>query len=317
MALDTLPTRDVHAEARNELRQGLLSEQRFINPKFFYDERGSQLFSEICDLPEYYPTRAEREILSEHAAEIAGTIGPGCQLIEPGAGSCAKVRLLLGELLPASYLPLDISADYLMDAAEALGRDFPDVPVIPLVGDFSREFDLPVAPGSQRVLFYPGSTIGNFTPEQASDFLQRVAKLVGEEGGLLIGVDLHKRTEILDAAYNDTRGLTADFNLNILSHCNRLLQSDFNPGAFDHLAFYNEPERRIEMHLVSREEQRVRGTDLDIVLAPGERIHTEYSYKYSLAGFDSLAREAGFKREDYWLDAEGLFSLQYFVVSPD
>lgn len=314
MALDEQPLADVHGAQREELLAGLLEPPRYINPKFFYDERGSELFEKICELEEYYPTRTEIGIFKQSSAAIADTVGRGCELVEPGAGSCEKVRYLLADLEPSAYLPLDISRDFLLDSAQRLREDFPALDVRPVVADFSAAFDLPTATG-RRVLFYPGSTIGNFEPAGARDFLTRAAAMVGQGGGLLIGVDLHKSSDILDAAYNDSEGVTAAFNRNILSHANTLLNADFEPQQFKHVAFYNEPAQRIEMHLESLIAQTVRCNGAMLEFAAGERIHTEYSHKYTVEGFAALAAEAGFSARGCWVDENDLFSVQYFEIS--
>ncbi len=311
MALDDQPLTDVHATQRKELLAGLLEPPRSINPKFFYDERGSELFADICELDEYYPTRTEINILRQESAAIAEAVGRGCELVEPGAGSCEKVRHLLADLHPSAYLPLDISRDFLLDAAQRLREDFPGLEVRPVVADFSAAFELPPATG-RRVLFYPGSTIGNFEPAGALDFLVRAAQLVGKEGGLLIGVDLHKASEVLNAAYNDSEGVTAAFNRNILHHANHLLDADFDPEQFEHVAFYNAPAQRIEMHLESRADQQVNCDGTVLTFAAGERIHTEYSHKYTPEGFAALAAQAGFTARGCWVDDDSLFSVQYF-----
>lgn len=311
MALDDVPKpANVHADLREELLEGLRSPPRSINPKFFYDERGSELFSQICELEEYYPTRTEIEILASRSEAIADVVGAGCELVEPGAGNCEKVRYLLDDLRPSAYLPLDISRDFLLESADRLRDDFPQLEVKPVVADFSEAFELPES-AARRVLFYPGSTIGNFEPDAAEAFLRRVADLVGEGGGLLIGVDLHKDPAVLNAAYNDSRGLTAQFNRNILHHANELLDADFDPDNFEHVAFYNEPRRRIEMHLESRVPQQVRCDDCVLEIAAGERIHTEYSHKYTVDGFGALAAEAGLEPRHCWTDSDRLFSVQY------
>lgn len=315
MALDDFSTAaDVHAEQREELLAGLSTRPRSINPKFFYDERGSELFSRICELDEYYPTRTEIDILDSQSEEIAAAIGSGCELVEPGAGSCEKVRYLIGALQPAAYLPLDISRDFLLDAAQRLRDDFPGLEVQPLVADFSEEFELPES-DARRVLFYPGSTIGNFEPDAAGNFLKRAAAMVGPGGGLLVGVDLHKDSSVLNAAYNDSQGVTAEFNRNILRHANQLLDADFDPEQFEHVAFYNEREQRVEMHLESRADQQVSCRGMLLEFDAGERIHTEYSHKYTVEGFGELAAVAGFEARDCWMDDDRLFSVQYFEAT--
>jgi dimethylhistidine N-methyltransferase len=318
MALDAMEDHriDLHSELSEELLNGLQKQPKRINPKFFYDERGSELFGQICELPEYYPTRTEVGIFKSCSNSIAAAIGPDCELLEPGAGSCEKVRYLVADLQPASYMPLDISGQYLLSAAAELRADFPGLNVQPMVADFSADFELPHSPdGTRRVVFYPGSTIGNFTPPAARVFLQRVADLVGPGGGLLVGVDLHKNAEILNAAYNDSQGVTAAFNRNVLNHANVLLDADFQPENFEHLAFYNEAERRIEMHLVSQSDQTVQCQGAALEFAAGERINTEYSYKYSVEDFARLGAEAGFTPRKCWVDESDWFSVQYFEVA--
>ncbi|MEP5837474.1 MAG: L-histidine N(alpha)-methyltransferase [Marinobacter sp.] len=316
MALDKVENgRNVHGLLQQELLEGLQARERNINPKFFYDVRGSELFSAICELPEYYPTRTEIGIFKTHGASIAASIGPDCELLEPGAGGCEKVRYLITDLQPAAYMPLDISGDYLLAAAGELRESFPGLQVLPLVADFSVEFEWPeIGADGRRVLFYPGSTIGNFEPEAARSFLRRVAALVGSGGGLLIGVDLHKDSAVLNAAYNDSLGVTADFNRNILHHANSLLDGDLQPELFEHLAFYNEAERRIEMHLECSQDHAAHCGGEQLEFVAGERIHTEYSYKYSLDDFKRLAASAGFTPRATWVDEQDWFSVQYFEV---
>ena len=316
MALDLVEKgADLHSKQGSELLAGLLATPKYINAKFFYDQRGSQLFERICDLPEYYLTRTEIGIFQAHSADIASAIGPECELLEPGAGACEKVRHLIADLQPASYLPLDISSDFLLAAASRLRIDCPGLEVRPIIADFSAEFELPdFIGGGRRVLFYPGSTVGNFMPEAAHAFLSRVASLVGTGGGMLIGVDLHKDSEVLNAAYNDEQGVTAEFNRNVLHHANQLLDANFRPELFDHVAFYNEEERRIEMHLESQVEQQVICSDTELHFAAGERLLTEYSYKYSIEDFSRLAASAGFALREAWVDDRDWFGVLYFEV---
>ena len=318
MALDVVDepvgrTAAVHCALREELVAGLQAVDKYINAKFFYDEQGSKLFARICELSEYYPTRTEIGILQRHADDIAACIGPDCMLLEPGAGACEKVRHLLPALNPGVYLPLDISADFLLASVAQLRTELPGLRVQAVVADFTGDFELPaVDVMGRKVLFYPGSTVGNFMPQQALEFLSRVAAQVGSGGGLLIGVDLHKGSAILNAAYNDSEGVTAAFNLNVLAHCNQLLAANFDTRKFAHLAFYNVQQRRIEMHLVSQQQQRVCGADFDIELQAGERLLTEYSYKYNPGDFTRLAAAAGFGRRCLWQDDAGLFGVFYF-----
>ena len=303
-------------DGRAELLAGLQQCKKCISPKWFYDERGSRLFEAITRLPEYYPTRTEVAILRENCDEISARCGTDCVLIEPGSGSCEKVRLLLAPLRPAAYVPLDISADFLRDTALQLGRDYPWLPITAICADFNRDWSfIERLPKGKRVVFYPGSTIGNLAPEEARNFLQRVRRVIGEDGGLLIGVDLHKSSERLNAAYNDAEGVTADFNLNLLTRLNRELGADFDHDNFDHSAFYNKQDQRIEMHLVSRKAQRVCCDGSDIELAAGETIHTENSYKYTVEGFAALAGLAGLALRQSWVDPQRLFSVHYLSAA--
>ena len=303
------------ADFYREVMEGLTRSPRAIPPKFFYDETGSRLFDAICDTPEYYPTRTEMAILEQHVDEIANLVGPNCLLVEPGAGSTQKVRILLEAVRPEAYMPMDISKDYLREAAQELAADFPWLEVHAACADFTQPLDLPYTPpGVPRVAFFPGSSIGNFEPQRAVAFLANIARMVGPGGGLLIGVDLKKDPSILYAAYNDTQGITAAFNLNLLNRINNELDGDFDPQRFEHRAFYNETEGRIEMHLVSREEQTVRVDNARFAFNEGEGIHTENSYKYGIEEFQAMARQAGFEPVATWTDAERLFSVHYFRI---
>ena len=298
------------SNSRQEVLAGLRETRKRISPKFFYDDTGSQLFEEITAQPEYYPTRTERRILRQHAADMAAAIGVGTILMEPGAGSCEKVRLLLDTLKPAVYVPIDIAGDFLQRSASALQRDYPWLRVAALRADFadlpSLPADLPTRP---RTLFYPGSTLGNFSPLQAAGFLRHARRLVGPDGKLLIGIDLHKDSAILNRAYNDNAGVTARFNLNILQHLNRILPADFQPQQFRHIAFYNDACQRIEMYLESMTEQTVTAARERLQFAAGERIHTEISCKYSLASFAALAASAGLNVRECWRDNDDLFAV--------
>jgi dimethylhistidine N-methyltransferase len=291
---------------------GLGRPQKTLPCKYFYDERGSALFDRICELPEYYPTRTELGILRRHAAAMAAAVGPRCLLVEYGSGSSTKTRLLLERLdQPAAYVPVDISREHLLRSAAALARRHPRVRVIPVCADFTQPFELPRVPRAERrVAYFPGSTIGNFAPPDARKFLTHVADQCGPGGALLIGVDLRKARTILEPAYDDAAGVTAEFNRNLLVRINRELGADFDPAAFDHLAFWNAAEGRVEMHLVSRREQAVRLGGRRIAFAAGESVHTENSYKYDLRDFAALARSAGFEVERVWTDEALLFSVQ-------
>jgi dimethylhistidine N-methyltransferase len=300
-----------------DLQRALATAPHSISPKYFYDAEGSRLFDAICDLPEYYPTRTERAILERHASAIAEEIGTGCDLVEFGAGSCSKVRLLLPALRPRRYLPIDISAEHLEQAAAALEREHPGLLVLPVTGDYTAAVHLPPPlPDAPRVGFFPGSTIGNFTPAEALQFLRGAAQQL-RGGGLLLGADLVKDPAVLHAAYNDAQGVTAAFNLNLLARANRELGADFDLGRFWHSAFYNAAEQRIEMHLVSRVGQQVTVAGQCYDLAEGEALHTENSYKFSIEGLHRLARQAGFEPGPVWTDAQGLFSVHWLRAPAD
>jgi dimethylhistidine N-methyltransferase len=293
---------------------GLSRPSKHLPCMYLYDERGSALFEEICTLAEYYPTRCELAILQQHAGEMADLLGSDCALVEYGSGSGRKTRLLLDHLKDAhSYVPVDISREHLNRTAAQIARDYPHIAVTPLCADFARPFALPwaVRDASRRAVYFSGSTIGNFLPDEATRLLAHVAELVGPGGGLLIGVDLKKERHILEPAYDDARGVTAAFNLNLLARINRELGADFALKRFRHRAFYNEADGRIEMHLVSLAEQTVRLAGHCFALAEGETICTEYSHKYNLAGFRTLAAAAKLEVRRVWTDAEGLFSVQY------
>jgi dimethylhistidine N-methyltransferase len=298
---------------REAVLAGLVKPHKEIPCKFFYDQRGSRLFEQICDLEEYYPTRTEIGILEAHGADMARFVGPGAQLIEFGSGTSRKVRILLDAMTePAAYIPIDISKDHLIALATAVARDYPGVEVVPVCADYTEEVPLPEIasdPSAPRVGFFPGSSVGNFAPARARAFLERVAALVGSGGRFLIATDLKKDRRVLDAAYNDARGLTAAFNLNLLRRANRELGADFDLDSFRHHAFYNEADGRIEMHLVSRRAQTVRVAGRAFDFAEGESIHTENSYKFEIEGFLDLAREAGFAALHSWTD-----SARYFAV---
>lgn len=301
------------ADFLQEVVEGLRRQPRSVPPKFFYDEAGSRLFDRICATPEYYPTRTEIGILRSHVAAIVGQVGRDCLLIEPGSGNSAKVRELLTPLMPRVYLPVDISRQYLHESAARLAREYPWLEVRAACADFTSGQQLPGIPvRGRRVAFFPGSSIGNFEPAAARVFLAFLAETVGADGGLLIGVDLKKDTAVLEAAYNDAQGATAAFNLNLLTRINRELQADFDPDGFTHHAFYNSEHGRVEMHLVSCRNQRVRIQGQRFDFRCGETIHTENSYKYTVQEFAELAAAAGFRQDAVWIDADALFSVQYF-----
>ncbi|GAB4232498.1 MAG: L-histidine N(alpha)-methyltransferase [Kiloniellaceae bacterium] len=307
-------------EFRDAVLSGLAARPKALEPKFFYDARGSQLFDAITELEEYYPTRAETALLRAHAAEIAAFVEAGAgevgaSLIEFGSGSSVKTRLLL-EALPglACYVPIDISGDHLKAAAEKLAADFA-LPILPVHADYTGAFTLPDAvPAEGRVGFFPGSTIGNFEPAAAVAFLRQARELLGRGARFLVGADLEKDEARLIAAYDDAEGVTAAFNLNLLQRINRELGGTFELSAFRHEARYNREEARIEMHLVSLRDQQVTVAGQRFGFAAGESIHTENSYKYTLDSFAALAREGGWGAQAQWLDPEGLFSLHGLVA---
>jgi dimethylhistidine N-methyltransferase len=294
---------------------GLSRPQKRLPSKYFYDAVGSRLFDRITELAEYYPTRTELAIVRARAAAMAERCGPRCLLIELGAGSLVKVRLLLDRLdRPAGYVPVDVSGDHLWSAARELVADYPGLGVYPVVADFTRPFDAPPVPAGRRVVYFPGSTIGNFDPAEADDLLRRVARLVGPGGGLLLGLDLRKDVAVLEPAYNDARGVTAAFNRNLLVRINRELGGDFDAAAFRHRAFYNRERGRIEMHLVSAADQRVRVGGATFPFRAGESIHTENSYKYDAAEFARRAAGCGLRADETWTDENGYFAVLYLTA---
>ena len=303
-------------EDLDEIRRGLRREQKALSPKFFYDDRGSKLFDRITQLPEYYLTSAELAIMERHVGEMAALVGPQASLIEFGSGSSSKTRILLAHLERlAAYVPVDISREHLVSAANRIAADFPHIEVLPVSADFTRPFDLPnprVMP-LRNIVYFPGSTIGNFTPEAALDLLRVMHHEAAEDGALLIGVDLKKDKAILERAYNDSAGVTAEFNLNLLRRLNREFGANFDLDAFEHLALYSETHGRIEMHLVSLRKQSVTIAGEAFPFDEGETIRTEYSHKYTLEEFAAMAGRAGFEVHTTWLDDARLFSVQYCV----
>jgi len=316
--IDQEPTPRVHfhdlhpaaADMRAEVLAGLASARKRIAPKFFYDAAGSRLFDAICEAPEYYPTRTEIGILRRDGADMAALLGRDALLVELGSGSSLKIRVLLEALRPAVYMPVDISREHLLHSARSLAETFPGLEVHAVCGDYSRPLPLPLKDlDHPRAAFFPGSSIGNFEPPEAERFLRRVGGMLGPGGRLLIGVDLLKDRRVLEAAYNDADGVTAEFNLNLLRRINRELDGDFDLGAFRHDAFFDAAEGRIEMHLISTRAQQVRVAGETFGFRDGESIHTECSYKYSIDGFQALARRAGFDPERVWTDPASLFSV--------
>lgn len=300
----------------NEVLTGLKAHPKALSPKYLYDERGSELFLDICELEEYYPTRAEKEILQTYGREIAQLIGPNAAIIEPGSGSGEKVRYLLTALKrPRAYVPIEISREILMLMTEELYREYPGLKVLPLNADFLAVEKLPSLAGEmieKRVVFFPGSTIGNFNPNEAIEFLKKYSTLVGANAAFVIGVDMKKDPMMLVRAYDDERGVTAAFNLNLLERMNREARASFRPERFAHRAIYNKEKGRVEMHLVSLIPQLVQVGDEAIFFSEGESIHTENSYKYSPEEFIELGRSAGLSIRKHWQDSEHRFCLYYF-----
>ncbi len=297
---------------------GLSASPRTLPSKFFYDERGSDLFLEICELPEYYVTRTETAILEQFAPEMAESIGANAELVGFGTGAGIKTRLLLEHLEnPIAYVPVDISKQRLIESAEALQLQMPTLEILPVCADYLQPLRLPTPSRTPEhiAVFFPGSTIGNLQPALAEDFLGRICRLSGHSGGLIIGVDLQKPIEILEAAYNDRAGVTAQFNLNMLARANRELGADFDLAAWQHRAIYNRELHRIEMHLIARAPQQVHLGGHIFDFASGEKIITEYSYKHTPDGFAALAARAGFQLSRQWTDAQQLFAVFHFVVA--
>jgi len=288
-----------------------LSQQpKRLSPKYFYDAAGSELFEQITLLPEYYPTRSELMILQERGPSIAAMIPKRAALIEFGAGATTKARLLLNACEFGAYVPVDISGDFLNAQVLELGRDFPALSIYPVTADFTAPFALPdEVRATPKVGFFPGSTLGNFEPYEACGFLRSARAILGEGAEMIIGVDLEKDERVLHAAYNDTAGVTARFNLNVLVRINRELGGNFDPSAFAHRAIYNRERHRIEMHLISRKAQTVRILGRSFSFRAGESIHTESSYKYSIDRFTALAQGSGWRSLASWTDADGMFSV--------
>ena len=295
----------------DDVREGLSRPQKALSPKYFYDAAGSDLFEKITQLPEYYPTRTEIGILDGRGPEIAALLPAGAALVEFGSGSTVKLRRLLRHLDKlAAYVPVDVSGEFLRAQAETLSADFPHLRVEPVVADFTRDFDLPESlAGLPRAGFFPGSTIGNFEPEEAEALLARFGRILGSGAHMIVGVDLVKDAGTLESAYDDAEGVTAAFNLNLLTRINRELGGGFDLDAFTHRAVFNPQASRIEMHLVARDAQDVAIGSDTFAFAAGETIHTESSYKYTVETFRALAERAGWRWIQVWTDADGLFSV--------
>ena len=317
LTLDAPETAD-REEFRNAVLAGLSSGPRAIPARFLYDARGSALFDDICELPEYYLTRTETQILAERAGDIARLAGPGAALVEFGSGSSVKSRLLLDAMRDlAVYAPIDISRQHLDQSAARLRRDYPQLRVEPVCGDYMSLRALPrIAQDARRLGFFPGSTIGNLEPAEATAFLRRARQLLGDDGALIVGVDLRKDERQLHDAYNDSAGVTAAFTLNLLRRMNRELDATFDLSAFAHEAFYNSDEGRIEIYFRSLADQTVRVAGRSFAFENGERVHTEYSYKYDLIGIEELARSGGFRLAEVWTDAAQRFAVACLRAAP-
>jgi dimethylhistidine N-methyltransferase len=309
---NTVPANAADALTADVL-EGLKKEPKELSPVWFYDELGSFLFDNICELPEYYITRTELQIMHAHASEMAHHIGPEAALIELGSGTSMKTRLLLDRLEhPVAYVPVDISREHLFDAAGNLAKDYPDLHIVPVCADFTQNFELPqfIKTAQRRVVYFPGSTLGNFDRTQARALLVHMREMVGKNGAVLIGIDLRKDPRILERAYDDAAGVTAEFNINALRHVNRELGADFDLDAFEHAAVWVEDESRIEMHLVSTREQVVHLGGEKVRIHRGEHLRTEYCHKYTLDTFNDLAATAGMAVSRVWTDANQQFSVQ-------
>lgn len=304
-----------HAQFAADVRKGLSMPHKALPPKYLYDARGSALFDQICGLPEYYLTRTETGILRARAGEIAALIGPGATLVEFGSGSSAKTRILLDAAdALAAYVPIDVSREYLQQASARLAAEYPALPVHAVVADYMELESLPLADGGRRVGFFPGSTIGNLTLSEARHFLRRAARMLGSGGALIVGADLVKEKDVLERAYDDAAGVTAAFTLNLLDRINRELDGDFDRSFFRHVAFYNSEASRMELFLESTEAQVVHAADESFVFRRDERIHIEYSYKYTVDGFRALAHASGFRQARVWTDADDLFSVHFLEI---
>ena len=302
---------------RSDVLRGLLATEKELPSKYFYDDAGSRLFEQICTVPEYYPTRTELGILHQYAHEMAASLGPRCLLIEYGSGSSCKTRLLIDHLIdPAGYVPVDIARRQLTESSQSLEQDYPWLTIRPLCADFTRALNVPANPADRRVVYFPGSTIGNLAPADVTALLRQTARLCGGTGGLLLGVDLKKEPRLVTEAYNDRDGVTAAFNINLLLRMNRELGADFHVDRFWHHAFYNPAQSRMEMHLVSRQDQQVALNGHRVGFAEGESIRTEYSYKYSDRDLQSLATASGFQVEQVWTDERRFFTVQFWSARP-
>ncbi len=312
------PQSDEMSDFAADVLKGLSATRKRVPPKYFYDAIGSQLFDRITEQPEYYPTRCEMRILQDNAGDIDKLIPAGAALVEFGSGSNKKARILLASApVLAAYVPVDICGEMVEQEAAELRLAFPDLKILPVTADFTQEFELPEAAKAApvRVGFFPGSTIGNFEPHEAAAFLRNAAKILGPNSKLIIGADLIKEAEVLNAAYNDAAGVTADFNLNLLVRMNRELGGTFNLDTFEHHAFFNRERNRVEMHLASLKRQKVKVAGECFEFRAGETIHTESSYKYSVESLGALARGVGWTPSGVWKDEKEYFSIQAFTLA--
>jgi dimethylhistidine N-methyltransferase len=313
----TTTTPETEAALHTMLRdvvEGLSRNRKTLPSKYFYDERGSKLFDDICELDEYYVTRTESTLMKQQVGDIASAVGSNALLVEYGSGSSLKTRLLLRNLIaPAGYVPIDISGDYLSQVGHSLKAEFPNIEVMPVVADFTKSFEVPspTSKESRRVIYFPGSTIGNFPREDAMALLASMAENAGADGGVLIGVDLDKDRDVLRAAYNDSQGVTAEFNLNILKRINDELGGNFDLRKFKHEAVFNDGRSCIEMHLISTQRQTVNVCKYSFEFEENESVLTEYSHKYTIDAFGEMANEAGLKVKNVWTDANNMFAVMY------
>ncbi|MFT5207091.1 MAG: dimethylhistidine N-methyltransferase [Candidatus Omnitrophota bacterium] len=320
MTRKTVVLKDLHPERDAfvaEVHRGLAKDQKTLPCKYFYDHTGSLLFNSICETEEYYPTRTELSIMRLNVEAMAAELGDECLLIEYGSGSGEKVRLLLDQISnPAGYVPIDISKEHLKSVADDLNEAYPHLEVLPVCADFTKKFELPIQARKplKKIAYFPGSTIGNFEPQDALDFLKNIADLLDSGDGLLIGIDLKKDKGVLEAAYNDKAGLTERFNKNILERINNELDANFSINQFEHSAIYNTELGRMEMHLKSLRGQRVRIDSKEFTFESGETIHTESSHKYDIDQFARMANQAGFYLQKDWVDEQHYFSVLYFSL---
>lgn len=308
----------INRDFLEDVLSGLARKPKRLSCRFLYDERGSRLFDEICELEEYYLTRTEITIMEDYVKEMAHEMGPGVRLVEFGSGSSVKSRILLNSLMdPAAYVPVDISCEHLTHTVRALEVEYPELEIQPVCADFCRDFRLPKGKRdpSRTVIYFPGSTIGNFTPQEANRLLRHIVKLCDDGGGLLLGVDLKKDIHLIERAYNDSLGVTAEFNLNLLTRMQRELDAELNEQAFEHFAFYNSDAGRVEIYIRSLEDQTICVAGEVFPLREGELIHTEDSHKYTVDEFAAMAKQAGLQLVKSWSDRNHYFAVMYFQVA--